>query len=1304
MKPFVSSLLRKSTYVLAALIILAAVLVIVAHLLTPLLDKHRTDIEQYASNLLQTPVTIDKVKISWYRYEPEISLKKVTILSRDTKEPILQVKRIRLFFSIPRSLWTRSPVLSGLMASGMDINLHESATGEIQLQGFPALQGFDSQPYQREAKFYDVMNTLSKQPRLMLQDINLHYTRYHGAQTALILRELNFGNSGNEHLIYGKAILQQAMPTEVTVAIRWVGEQFDPATIQAKGYFYVSGMSISQWLAGQSWQGWELRDGLLSAKIWVTWNQNQLRRVQSTFQMFNLNLYSATDKSIHQVNRLSGDMGWRRRGAGFVVAGDDILIDLPKHLWPLTSFRAEFTPNQITVSNPNDKNDTKTTTQPDTKNAYQLQALNIGYLDLKDVQHFLFASPAFLPTEVKTLLSQLNLSGALENVAATFGADPTNIKTTSLNAQVVNLNMSSWQQLPGLQRLSASIKWNGQQGVISLQSQRMSMTFDSLFSHPIAVNELTGDIIWQYIPEQGVLLRTDGLHLSNNDLVLNASGSLTMPPKKSPVIDMNASLALSRADHVTRYLPMKIFAKEVQAWLEQAFLAGEVSSATATLKGSLADFPFDKNNGTFAIVANTKNVDLKFAPDWPLIENINGKVSFVGRAMSIDVTSAETLGVSLQNIHASIPYFGDDKPQILSVNSTKDLQADFSKALQYVHASPLEEKIGKMFRDAEVRGPMHLKLQLVVPLANPDKTTVDGVLGFAQATLNLIPWHLKLNELVGQVHFTQDITEATNISGILFDKPFSFDLSTIQKSTKLSVVRASIANKIAVSDIVNWLKLPVKNEITGAADFNINIDFAADQPIDVSLNSKLVGIALNFPGEFAKSATAAKAVSAQILLQDKHPIKIKLAYDNQFNAALILDKSGDQFSLNAANILLGTGDVAWPPAAGLYITGNFDLLDSDKIKSYTDKVGGDTSSILPLKNIDIRAKVLDIAGLRLPNIRLQVAPVKTTWTVSVDSPDVSGQIQAPMKFSQQGKITAKFDRLNLRSSPVTTKSPFELDLKTLPAIDISANNVAFNGMKFGQVLFATTPAGAGATIRQFRIFSPRLDLQAAGTWTQKGTRLQGDAKSQRVSELLSSLEFDVHNFIAGTGKMTFDLNWSGAPYSPAVGSLAGKASLDLGRGRILEVSQTSGAKMGIGRLLSIFSLQTIPRRLSLDFSDITQKGYSFDYLRGDFSFSGGNAYTSNMRFDGPIARIDINGRIGLQAKDFDMGLSVTPYVTSSLPVAAALISGPVVGIAALAVNSVVGSAVSKVTTYYYKVKGPWSDPVWQTTSANGSQR
>ena len=103
----------------------------------------------------------------------------------------------------------------------------------------------------------------------------------------------------------------------------------------------------------------------------------------------------------------------------------------------------------------------------------------------------------------------------------------------------------------------------------------------------------------------------------------------------------------------------------------------------------------------------------------------------------------------------------------------------------------------------------------------------------------------------------------------------------------------------------------------------------------------------------------------------------------------------------------------------------------------------------------------------------------------------------------------------------------------------------------------------------------------------------------------------------------------------------------------MDIGESSNAKMGIGRFLSIFSLQSIPRRLSLDFSDLTQKGYSFDSITGDYTLRNGNAFTNNMSITGPVASIAISGRIGLSNQDYDFTMRshrlMSPPVFHSLP-------------------------------------------------------
>jgi uncharacterized protein YhdP len=70
-------------------------------------------------------------------------------------------------------------------------------------------------------------------------------------------------------------------------------------------------------------------------------------------------------------------------------------------------------------------------------------------------------------------------------------------------------------------------------------------------------------------------------------------------------------------------------------------------------------------------------------------------------------------------------------------------------------------------------------------------------------------------------------------------------------------------------------------------------------------------------------------------------------------------------------------------------------------------------------------------------------------------------------------------------------------------------------------------------------------------------------------------------------------------------------------------------------VFGLLSLQTLPRRLTLDFSDVFKKGLTFDRIKGSFLLERGDAYTTNLYLDGPAARIDISGRTGLAVNDYD---------------------------------------------------------------------
>jgi uncharacterized protein YhdP len=135
-------------------------------------------------------------------------------------------------------------------------------------------------------------------------------------------------------------------------------------------------------------------------------------------------------------------------------------------------------------------------------------------------------------------------------------------------------------------------------------------------------------------------------------------------------------------------------------------------------------------------------------------------------------------------------------------------------------------------------------------------------------------------------------------------------------------------------------------------------------------------------------------------------------------------------------------------------------------------------------------------------------------------------------------------------------------------------------------------------------------------------------------------------------------------------------------------------------VLGLFSVAALPRRLGLDFKDLTDKGLAFDSVHGDFELRDGNAYTSNLLLRGPAAEIGIAGRTGLATRDYDQTAIVTGNLGASPALAGALAGGPVVGAAVLLFSQVFKEPLKGITRGYYRITGPWDNPTVERVDAS----
>lgn len=1293
-------------YLFAGLVILFALTVSVARLLTPYLNQHLPDFESWSSQLLETPVKLGNVHISWNYLEPEIAFDKVTLFDKKNHQAKMVIKQIKVNLSLFRSFFAWKPLPEAIKITGVQLTITQPASGEFRIEEFDSLALTDDS-MQSPMNIREILAIIFSQPNLILKDIDVNYKPLKGPPMSITFNQLSLENSRQNHHLIGNAILNQEYPTDATIDLEWNGNVIDFPHVSGKMFLYVQGVSLSQWLQEMTWHNIKVKDGLGSAKIWAIWNHDLLQEIQAQLQFYDSEVEFLKTHEVQTIERFIGKINWKRVGTKQYFTGDDILIDFPNQYWPTIRFEAML--NQEGSST-------------------ILEDLTISHLNLTPAKKIVLASH-LLPDSQQALLLKLDPMGEIRNFHLRIPKEFWNAcspililrnpaedancqsfisKLTALqiDTQFDRLGISPFDTYPGIKNASGSLNWDSKVGYLKLTSEDFSVLYRALFPQPIRFDQLTGLLRWWKSGEDWTFA-IKKLQASNSDLKATLDGLFIFPSHDSVKVEITSDFNVSKAEHISKYLPLNTFGPELSNWLKHAFIDGEIQSAEAVLKGRLSDFPFSTGQGTFLIKGIVKDLDLNYAPNWPMLNGLNGSLVFSGPKMQVDIHSGSLLNGQITSVKAVIPQIGGPEGTVVLVDG--DLKTDLANGLAFIHQSPLEKKLGEDLAAVRLKGPMDLKIFLTIPLKNTDETKVEGKINLNDSTLDLSTWDLKLDQLKGQVNFTENAISSTPLQGVLFDKPAVLVLSTDHPTVTSSIVKAQLASQLDASQLEKWVKMPVSNIVQGITGFTVDLSLSSkteSKPTHALLKTNLSGIKIDLPEPYGKKAEELRDLELNISFPQEK-LFAKVNYGNLISAALGFKQSNQALKFESGEVKLGSGEVSLPRQSGLVVSAQFEKLNWEMLQHYMNflqKKSGNPSLEIKLgegifREVKLDAKEVNLFGQLFTQAHVDVTKSGNSWIANIDSNEIAGKVAITTNFSQ---IQGNFQRFFVKSATGTKKL---INPEKLPALSITANDVRFDDKRLGRVVINTAPVQKGLQINDLQIASPVFEIRASGFWqqikNQYSSQMRGQFYTRNISQMLGAFGLNASSLIGSSASMGFDFTWPDAPYSPSLAGLTGILSLQFGPGRIVNLSPTQEGSMGIGRLLNLFSLQSIPRRLTLDFSDIFQNGYTFDSLRGNFRLDNGNAYTSDTYFDGPVARIEVSGRIGMGAKNYDLILGVTPYVTSTLPVVAGIAAGvapPVgvaIGVASWMMSKSAGNPMSKLVTYRYKINGSWDKPEWR---------
>ncbi|MES2888203.1 MAG: YhdP family protein [Pseudomonadota bacterium] len=423
-----------------------------------------------------------------------------------------------------------------------------------------------------------------------------------------------------------------------------------------------------------------------------------------------------------------------------------------------------------------------------------------------------------------------------------------------------------------------------------------------------------------------------------------------------------------------------------------------------------------------------------------------------------------------------------------------------------------------------------------------------------------------------------------------------------------------------------------------------------------------------------------------------------------------------------ADIALPTVDVdAWravatqwepaPPAAGA-------------APPSPSNASADTSGYLPT-TIALRADEVLIASRKLQKVVALVKHDDGAWRTQIDAEQLTGQIDyLPARSSSPtGQVVVRLARLSLPQSDAaqvdallqqakplapppaaaaaTAGTPAPTVADTVPALDIVIDDFELRGKKLGrlEVEASNGPAGAATegAVREWRLSrllmtTPEARLSASGQWAP--TEPGGGPRRVTLNFKLDLSDSGAfverlgmgRTIRGGKGVMSGQLSWLGSPLTLDHGLTTGQMNVAIESGQFLK------AEPGAARLLSVLSLQSLPRRLVLDFRDVFQEGFAFDGITGDIQLAQGVASTNNLRMRGVQAVVLMEGHTNLQQETQDLRVVVVPEINAGTASLAYAVINPALGLGTFLAQLFLRKPLAQASTREFHVTGPWADP------------
>ncbi len=906
-----------------------------------------------------------------------------------------------------------------------------------------------------------------------------------------------------------------------------------------------------------------------------------------------------------------------------------------------------------------------------------------------------------------------------------------------LTTQFHQVAINNHQAIPGIENVSGILAFQNKQLAINLIATDGQLDFGEHLKRPVPYEQFSVDMMADVTA--GTLVNINDIAFSSPELIFEGNVAVSIPEDKSIQLAVLMNVDELAGESLKYYYPYKIMKAETLAFLESAITDGKITHGDIIFDGYLKDFPFNHQKaneapGIFVVEAQLENATFKFSPLWPAIQNGFAGVNYINDQLSVTAHSGNIMGLDASHVTAEI------KKDLLTLD-IQMINQEPENVRALMNASTLKSSVGNVLDRLMIEHPVSGHLITDIPLQGAGATVAKGAIQFENNRMNLQVPNMTLTDVSGELAFTNELLTIEGMTLNWREKPVVLDLNAGYENKNYQVnldFSGSWKDKLWQQEFPDLLQPYAHGDFDWQGKLVLYTPKDGDFSYEFELESNLQDIELLLPGPFAKKNKERIVFRADIIGNvASSTINFIAKEEVKFRSIL----SHEAVQLTQTHLALGREHIKLPDD-GFYISGDFSDIDvqlwqpfiTDFVFALPQKDSNATEpAILPAPStIGINTDVLMVFDEPFNQAIFTMTNLNDSWLMQLKADKTEGKTKLYPDFKTRGldieldfltigdnKVTSVIDDFTQEIKPINdvakTEKSDEITVTTekeeLPVkeskpkkeIDHQLNQTVFNaippirlqcqrciidGLDFGLVnVELTKPDESILKIKKLTAKRKGFTGELSGHWAMTDlsstTQIQGTIDVKSIEDEMRRIGLD--SIIKDSGAdLTFDINWLGSASDFSLATLNGHIKSRLDDGYLSKVDDQA-------RIFSILSLQSLVRKLTLDFRDVFSDGMFYSEIKGDATIDNGIIYTDNMQMKGAAGDLQVKGNTNLISSQLDYRMSYKPNLTSSLPVLAWVATlNPLAIIAGLAIDEVVTSQV--VSEFNFELTGSIDEP------------